>query len=205
MLLTILHPPPTIEHPPSINNHFGGSVSYTAMNCIALLLNWVLRGQSFQYVLVYNLRNMHAMPHRSEFCTCSCRVNSSEPAVWFIVSLPSAVFRVRWPSILIPMAMLDSKSLNTTLLEGMISSKHEHVIIRDLSNLTLQIIFNAWWASMNVGSKQHTPWNESRHGPLWWLYIHCGIEETGSPGMITIVCYQARRHPSEHETSSMGK
>jgi len=49
--------------------------------------------------------------------------------------------------------MSDSKSLNTSLLEVMISSKNEHVFIRDLSGHILQIIFDAWWASMNVGSK----------------------------------------------------
>jgi hypothetical protein len=36
----------------------------------------------------------------------------------------------------------------------MISSKNERVFIRDLSDLTLQIIFDAWWASMNEGSKR---------------------------------------------------
>jgi len=68
MLLKILCLPPTIECPWSVNSFCGGSVSYTAMKCIALLLNWVLRDQSFQYVLVYNFRNMHAMSHRSDFC-----------------------------------------------------------------------------------------------------------------------------------------
>jgi hypothetical protein len=47
--------------------------------------------------------------------------------------------------------MSDSKSLNTSLLEVMITSKNEHVFIHDLSDLSLQIIFNAWWASMNDG------------------------------------------------------
>jgi len=34
----------------------------------------------------------------------------------------------------------------------MMSSKDDRVFIRDLSDLTLQIIFDALWASMNVGS-----------------------------------------------------
>jgi len=46
--------------------------------------------------------------------------------------------------------MLDSKSVNTLLIEVMISSKYERVFICDLSDLALQIIFDAWWASMNV-------------------------------------------------------
>jgi len=101
--------------------------------------------------------------------------------------------------------MSDSKFLNTSLLEVMISSKNERVFIRDLSNLTLQIIFDAWWASMNEGSKRPIAWNASRHAPSWRFYLHCATEETGSPGIICIVCHQVLRHPSEHGTSSMGK
>jgi hypothetical protein len=63
--------------------------------------------------------------------------------------------------------MSDTPSLNTSLLEAMISSNNERVFIHDLSNLTLQIIFNAWWASMNVGLKQPIAWNNSRHAPSW--------------------------------------
>jgi hypothetical protein len=74
-------------------------------------------------------------------------------------------------------------------MEGMICSKNERVFIRDLSDLTLQIIFNAWWASMNEGSKRPIPLNNSRHAPSRGFYLHCGIEETGSPGIICIICY----------------
>jgi hypothetical protein len=101
--------------------------------------------------------------------------------------------------------MSDTQSLNTSLLEVMISSKNEGVFIRDLSDLTLQIIFDAWWASMNLGSERLIAWNNSRHEPSWRFYLHCGIEETGSPGIICIVCHQVLHHPSEHGTSSMGK
>jgi len=71
-LVTISHPPPTIEHPQSINNFCGGSERYTAMYCIVMLLNQVLPGQSLQSVLVYNFTNMHAMSYRSDFIACSC-------------------------------------------------------------------------------------------------------------------------------------
>jgi len=101
--------------------------------------------------------------------------------------------------------MSDTQSLNTSLLEVMIFSKNERVFIRDLSDLTLQIIFDAWWASMHEGSKWPIAWKNSRHTPSWRFYLHCGIEETGSPGIIFIVCHQVLRHPSEHGTSSMGK
>jgi len=43
--------------------------------------------------------------------------------------------------------MLNLKSSNTSLLEVIIPSKDEHVSIRDLSDLTLQTIFDAYWAS----------------------------------------------------------
>jgi hypothetical protein len=49
----------------------------------------------------------------------------------------------------------------------MISSKNKRVVIRDLSDLTLQIIFDAWWTSMNEGSKQPIDWNNSRHARSW--------------------------------------
>jgi hypothetical protein len=101
--------------------------------------------------------------------------------------------------------MSDTQSLNTSLLEVMISSKNERVFIHDLSDFTLQIILDAWWASMNEGSKRPIYWKNSRHAPSWRFYLHCGIEETGSPGIICIVCHQVLRHPSEHRTSSMGK
>jgi len=95
---------------------------------------------------------MHAMSHRSDFFACSGSVNNKEPAVCFTVSFLSAVFRVGLRSLLIQTAMPNSKSLNTSLIKVMISSNDERVFIRDLSDLTSQIIFHAWWASMNVGT-----------------------------------------------------
>jgi len=115
------------------------------------------------------------------------------------------VMQIQLPRVQLPTAMSDTKSLNTSLLEVMISSKNERVFIRDLSDLTLQMIFDAWWASMNEGSKRPIAWNNSRHAPSWRFYLHCGIEETGSPGIICIICNQVLRHPSEHGTSSMGQ
>jgi len=115
------------------------------------------------------------------------------------------VTQIELPRVQFPTAMSDTKSLNTALLDVIISSKNEHVSIRDLRRLTLQMIIDAWWASMNEGSKRPIAWNNSRHAPSWRFYLHCGIEETGSPGIICIVCHQVLRHPSEHATSSMGK
>jgi len=67
MVVTISHLPSTIELPQSIDNICWGSVNYKAMQCIALLVNWVLHGQSFQYVLVYHFTNVHTMFYRSDF------------------------------------------------------------------------------------------------------------------------------------------
>jgi len=72
MLVMISHPPPTIEHPQSINNVCGGSERYTTMYCIVLFINQVLPSQSLQSVLVYNFTNMHAMSYRSDFFACRC-------------------------------------------------------------------------------------------------------------------------------------
>jgi hypothetical protein len=99
--------------------------------------------------------------------------------------------------------MSDSKSINTSLLEVIIASTNECVFIHDLNDLTLQIIVEDWWTSMNVDSKLSIASNDSRHAPSWQFYLHCGNEETGSRGIIYIVCHQVFRHPSEHHTSSM--
>jgi len=58
---------------------------------------------------------------------------------------------------------------------------------------------------MNVGSMRPIVWNGSTHAPSWRFYLHCGIEGTGSPVIICIVCHQVLCNPSDHETSSMGK
>ena len=59
--------------------------------------------------------------------------------------------------------------------------------------------FNQCWL------KPPMAWKHYRHAPSWWFYWHCGIEETGSLGIICIVGNQVLRHPSEHGPSSMGK
>jgi len=101
--------------------------------------------------------------------------------------------------------MSDLHSVNTVLEEIMIASKNEHVFIHDLGDLTLQIIFGAWWASVNVGSKHSIAWNIYRHPPFWQICLRCAIEETSSPGIICIMCHQVLHHPPEHGTGSRGK
>jgi len=101
--------------------------------------------------------------------------------------------------------MSASESLNTLLLEVIVSSKNQRIFIGEFNDLTWQIIFDGCCASMNVGSKCPIASNTSRLASSWRLYLHCGIEETGSPGIICIVCHQVIHHQSECETSSMGK
>jgi hypothetical protein len=118
-----------------------------------------------------------------------------ERAVCFAVSLHSAVSRVGSPSILILPAMSDSQYLSTSLVEVMISSRNEHGFIPDLSKVTLQIMFDAWWALMNERVKRPIGWNNSRHAEVWQFNIHCRIEATGNPGILCIVCHQVLGHP----------
>jgi len=95
--------------------------------------------------------------------------------------------------------------LQYLIAQGYDVFENEFVFVHDLSDLTLQIVFDAWWASMNVGSRRAMAWNNSRHAPSWRFYLNCGIEETGSTGIIWIVCHQGLRHPSEPGTTSMAK
>jgi len=82
---------------------------------------------------------MDAMSHWSDiFLACSSRVNIQEPASYFTVMIILSVSRIELPSFQIPTAMLDSKSLNMSMLKVMISYKIAHIFIRNLSDLTLQ-------------------------------------------------------------------
>jgi hypothetical protein len=98
-----------------------------------------------------------------------------------------------------------SKSIKPSLLEDLISSKNECVSILDLKDLPIQIRFEEWWTSINLDLKVSIASNNSGLAPSWRFYLHYGIEQTGSPGIICIICHQVLSHPSEHGTSSMGK
>jgi len=99
----------------------------------------------------------------------------------------------------------NSQSFYSVILEDMISSKNESVIIHDLSDLTLQIIFDSSQVSGNVGLKSWNACNNSSHGPLWCIDFQCGIEEISSHFIVCIVYHQVLRHRSEHVTSSLAK
>jgi len=146
------------------------------------------------------------MSHRSDLILpCSCNINIQDPVLFRTISNLLTVIQVEVLKAQYSTTTSDTKSLNTSLLEIMISSKNKRIFIRHLSDLTLLIIFDSWWASMKVHSKQPIAWNNSRHASSWRFHLHSGIEETGCPGIICIVCHQVLRDPSEHGTSSMGK
>jgi len=200
----------TIWWPPSRNIHPWGQwflcrVSMLHRNkqhCIMRQL--AFKSQSFRYVLVHNFTTLPEMSYRFYFVLdYSSRVNIREPAVHCIKTNHVTITKVEFRIILISTTISDYSHLNTSLLEVMISSKNERVFIHILSNLTLTIISGAWWISMNVGSKHWIAWNNSRQAPLWHFYLHCGIQENGSPGIICIICYQVDHLSSENGTSSM--
>jgi len=85
-----------------------------------------------------------------------------------------------------------------------ISSKNAPDLICALTDITLQLIFNVWWASKNTGSERPIAWNTSARAPSRQFHFPCGMEVTGSPGIRCIICHQDFRHPSQYMTSSMG-
>jgi len=127
------------------------------------------------------------------------------PAFYFTIMLRLTISQVGWPSLQIATVMSDSKSSNTGLLEFMIFSNNECARMCNLSNISLQIVFDIWWASIHVASKSPIAWNNSTHAPVWVYYSLCGIEKTGSTGIVGIICHQVLRHPSHNGTSLLHK
>jgi len=145
------------------------------------------------------------MSHRSSFClACSSRVNIYVPAFYSTIIWHLTVSQLELHSVKIPTTILDSESINILLVEDMIYSQDEWVFIRDLSDLNVLTISDAWWALMNGRSKCPIVSSNSGHTPLWRFYLYCGAEESGCPGIIYIICHRVLRHPSQLGTSSMG-
>jgi hypothetical protein len=101
--------------------------------------------------------------------------------------------------------MASSQSPDISSLEAMYSLTEQRVIVRDLTDVELQNTFDTWWDSLKVVTKNKIVWNSSRHASAWRFFKHCANAQTGSPGVICIVCYQVLTHPSENGTSTMGK
>jgi len=104
-----------------------------------------------------------------------------------------------------PTTMPDSQSRNISSQEVFMSSTNNCILFRDLNDLTLKIVFDPSWASMNVGSKHPIAWHNATHALTCSFYLLWGIEETGGPGIISIISHEVLCHPSEHDFNSMGK
>jgi hypothetical protein len=92
---------------------------------------------------------------------------------------------------------------NPSLLEVVISSPNTHVLIRDWRNLSLLIIFNAWWVSLTVGSWHPIASSNHTQAPCGPLYLHCRMETGGIISIIGIVCHQVLHLVSPPVISSM--
>jgi len=104
-------------HQPYTNRFCGGSVSYTATNCIALFLNGVCYGQFFWYVLVFNFTLFHAMFHRAYYFLAHCpRVIIWETVSYFIIESRLTASQAKLHSIQILTILSVSKSFYTLLL-----------------------------------------------------------------------------------------
>jgi len=139
------------------------------------------------------------------FLACCSGVKILKPADNLMQSLLWTVIQSELHSKHIPNAMSYSKSRNTSLLAVILSSQNERVFILDLNDLTLKIIFDAWWTSMNVESKLSIASNNSRHTPSWRWYLHCGLEVSINPGIMCFVGHRVLHHASEDGTSRKEK
>jgi hypothetical protein len=183
-----------------------GLVSFTWTNCFILFLNWISNGQSCQYVLVYNFTSMNTTSHKLYFCVaCSSNFNISEPTFHLIITSHLTVSQLELCSCWIPTNISDSQSVNISLLEVIQSSNNQGVFVRNLSDLDLYILFNTPWASITVGLMSSNVWNISWHPDLSRFYLHCGMEETGRPGIIYVIGYWVFCHLSEYEIGSIVK
>jgi len=114
---------------------------------------------------------MQVMSYRSNiFLASDSKVNIVKPAVWLTITYRLTVTQVGLPRAQYPTRMSHTESFNTSVQEVMLWSINEPVFIGDLSDIALQIIFNAWWALLNVGSKWPFSLNNSRYVPSRRLY-----------------------------------
>jgi len=97
-----------------------GLVLFTRTKRLELFQNIVFHGQYCQYDSVYNFKTMH---NRSYFClSCSSKVTIYAPAIYSTLMWLLTVFQLELHTFQIPTTMSDSESLNTMLLEVVMSS-----------------------------------------------------------------------------------
>jgi len=180
ILVKMFHTPPTIEQAQIINNVYSSSVSYTAMKCIALLLNCVVHSLSFQYILVYNFANMHAMSHRSDFFCLQLKSNN-----------------LRTP--ILPYYNVTFVSLSRVIVQRSSANHDVGFKIIEYLIVTVYDIFQNWscvylwfeqpyitkhlWCEVHFNECRFemSYWLEnSSHSLLWKFYLHCRMENNGS-------------------------
>jgi len=83
----------------------------------------------------------------------------------------------------LPPAMSDDQSIDTSLLEIIISTKNEQLFIGGLTGLAFQNNIDDWRISMNVVLKYPLERKHSKDALSWHFYLHHGIEQTSSPGI----------------------
>jgi len=111
---------------------------------------------------------MHAMSYRFHFClACSSIVNILEPAFYSTITSHLTASQLDIRKVQNTTTILDSQSLNTLMLEVLLSSNNECDIIRDLSDLGLQIICDTWWASLNARTNCCIASDDSGHTASW--------------------------------------
>lgn len=138
------------------------------MNCIVSLPTWFFTGQSFQYVRLLNITTIHGMSHRLYYSlACSSRAIIEEPASYYMVAKLVTITQLKLCSIQFPTAMSDSNSVNSFLLEVIMSSQNKSIFSHDSFNHTWQMILIASRTTLNAASKRHILWNDSSQAPSW--------------------------------------
>lgn len=111
---------------------------------------------------------MDAISDRYDFVHArSSMVSSQEAALYLPITCVLIVPQIEMDSFKLCSALSDSHSLNALLLEVMTLPKYKHHYVHNFSDITLQILFDAWRASMNVVLKHPLGCNNCRHTPSW--------------------------------------
>lgn len=94
---------------------------------------------------------------------------------------------------------------DTSTLEVICASNGEEVFVRDTTDKTLQMTFDAWWSEMEVVTKKPVYWKGQKTAKAWEFYKQCALTENGSPSIVCIVCHKLLSHPAMTGTSAMSK
>ena len=111
-------------------------LTYLATKCLVSFLNGIFDSPSCLYHPVYNFTTIQSMTHTAYYClACSSRFNIETAAFYSTIILLLTVSQPDLHSFPIPTTMLDSQSMNISLIEVMTSSKNKRVYFHDLCGL----------------------------------------------------------------------